>query len=232
MRLIVFILICQVNFCFGQLEAIYTVKYLAKSNTEPENLQQQKFYENTFQPFVEIMQNSEGILYVCNNQSYFSIQPKANDSDSGNFLAEVEIESSSWITTIEKAGNIDRRLHFLSIADYTIDEWSIENTEKVVGGYKSIKATKYLEFKGFPDLNRVLEVWFTLDVPVDSGFRDATGLPGLITYYNDGRYEFVLKTLKSLTKCDFDVPNLVEKLYSTAAKEAQERINKRRKSRN
>jgi GLPGLI family protein len=208
------------------------VKYLDKSGTEPHNIQQQKFYENTFQPFIEIMKNSEGILYVCNNQSYFTINPKSNDTDSGNFLAEVEIESSSWITTKDKAGNIDRRLNFLSIADYNGNDWSIVDENQVIAGYKSFKATKYLEFEGFPNLNRTLEVWFTLDVPINSGFRDATGLPGLVTYYNDGRYEFVLESLNSLTDCGFNVPDLTEKLFSTASKEAQERINKRQRRKN
>ncbi|GAK90393.1 hypothetical protein JCM19297_2405 [Nonlabens ulvanivorans] len=211
---------------FSQIEVKYSVDFKYKKSIETEN---PAYFKETFKPYLNIIRISSGILYACDNQSYFSILPNSADTELRNILTQVMIERSSWVTASTKGVQIERKLNFLSVVDYDKQEWQITDDEKIIAGYKCIKATKKLIFEGYPNLNRELEVWFTPDVPINSGFRDAIGLPGLILYYNDGQWEFTAHTITTLNQCDIKMPDYEEKSWTVLANEARERKESRKK---
>ncbi|PQJ31025.1 hypothetical protein BST92_03390 [Nonlabens arenilitoris] len=229
MRLILTFILTLVPFLmFCQIQVQYSVNFIFDKNPEFESPRQKAIYQRTVEPFIEIINNSDGILYACENQSYFSIHPNSKDSEISNILARVQIERSSWITNDSVAGNVDRKQMKLVIADYNNEAWNIEPNEKIIAGYKCFKATKNLVFKDSNVSDKTLEVWFTPDVPIKSGLRDATDLPGLILYYNDGQWEFTATGVKVLNECDIKIPELNEISFSESELEARNRLNEKR----
>ncbi|PRP67339.1 GLPGLI family protein [Nonlabens agnitus] len=216
--------------CYSQLQIEYSVKYFTKKRVDSEKNEN---YRNLLEPSVKVLNSSSGILNVCDNQSYFSIIPE-NGADLANVvLAKVLIENSSWLSSADESGNVDRRFKRLVVADYNTNKWKIGNEAKIIAGYSCLKATKKLSFTEYPNLDRDLEVWFTPDIAVDSGLRDAIGLPGLILYYNDQQWEFVASEIIEKDNCNITLPINEKISFTESNKEASKRLkDKRSRSRN
>lgn len=215
----------------AQLEVEYSIRYNGISKSTAELSQDALSYQkNYIEPSLNIINASLGILNVCDNQSYFSVIPRPNDDLNKNVFAKTIIEGSSWLTSSSESGNVDVRNRRLVIADYNKESWSIQKDAKVIAGYSCFKATKQFISKEFPKINRQLEVWFTPDLPVDSGFMDATGLPGLVLYYNDQILELTAVKVSTLKKCNINVPKLDRISFTQSNKEAA-KINEQRRNR-
>lgn len=213
----------------AQLQVFYDVSYLKKSNFSNQETKQDKSAVNIYKQFIAIMSESEGVLVACNNQSYFKIEPAPTSVIDSNALAVVFINQSSWLTSSKGSGNIDRKRKALVMSDYNLNDWSVDYTiKKVIAGYNCFRATKNLVFKDSPSLNSTLEVWFTPDVAVTSGLRDATDLPGLILYYNDETWEFKAKSVKQIKKCNIDIPDLNKISFTENEQLAKQRMDDRR----
>lgn len=232
-RLIIlsFFIFFLVSFAHAQVEVEYNINYNGISKSTVKLSQAALSYRKNFiEPSLDIINASVGILNVCDNQSYFSVISRPNDDLNNNAFAKSFIESSSWLTSSSESGNVDVRKRRLVIADYNKESWSIQRDAKVIAGYSCFKATKQFVSKEFPKINRQLEVWFTPDLPVDSGFIDATGLPGLVLYYNDQILELTAFKVSTLKKCNINVPKLDRISFTHFNKEAAARMEQRRNS--
>jgi GLPGLI family protein len=217
------------HFTYAQLEVEYSINYngFNKSNTETSQ-GDLSFKKNVIEPSLNIINSSTGVLNICNNQSYFSIVSRPNDDINKHPFANSIINGGTWLTSEVEAGNVDTRNRRIIVADYTGESWSIQREPKIITGYTCYKATKELKSKEFPQINRQLEVWFTPEIPVNSGFMDAIGLPGLILYYNDKILELTAVKVSTLKKCDINVPQLDRISFTAFNKEAAARMEERR----
>ncbi|WP_194850031.1 GLPGLI family protein [Nonlabens antarcticus] len=213
---------------YGQLEVQYSVNFQLSKKDKSDSAESIKMRKEFIDPSVDMLNSSVGVLNVCNNQSYFSIIPNQSASIENKPLAKAMIDTSNWLTTKNESGLIDRRYKRIIIADYNKNEWKIESEPKIIAGYTCFKATKFLKFHSDPKLNRELEVWFTPDVPIDSGFMDANNLPGLVLYYNNQQWEFVAQSVKQIKDCDITIPKLDRISFTASNLEASKRMEKRR----
>ena len=234
MRLIVFIILYFYSYQFsnGQFEVNYNVNFIGyKTDRTHISKDALKYYQEQLLPSINILNASEGVLHVCNNQSYFSIIANPKHDLERNIFAQVSIETSSWITTTNEAGNMDRRYKRIIVSDYLDESWKIETDHKIIAGYTCYRATKNLVSKEFPIINRVLEVWFTPEISVPSGFMQATGLPGFVLYYNDQKTEFTAVKIVAKKSCSISIPKMERISFTSSNKEAAARMQERKQNR-
>lgn len=225
-KLVTFLFIVTSNIVLSQIEVSYDVEYNMSSKISDLIANKKSGYE-LYEPHISTIRNLEGVLLVCNNQSYFNVV----DNGAGNYatpiLTTVLMERSRWITDNEKAFNISYSEGLAIEADYTKNPWVFTGDKKVISGYTCQKAYKKLYYVSEPKLETLLVVWFTPDIPVTSGMMDATGIPGLILLYTDYKYKFIAKQVTKLDKCKINVPEL-KKITFTEANNAAAVRNKAR----
>lgn len=72
-------------------------------------------------------------------------------------------------------------------------DWVLTQEIKEIGKYTCFKATATLDSEQIPNYNlmRLVEAWYTPDIPVSFGIQSFSGLPGLTleltTDYEDGK---------------------------------------------
>ncbi len=227
LRLTVLLNFIVINVAFAQIEVRYNVKFLeAKMNNE--NHKNDNIYETVYLPFVSIMNKSAAVLNTCEGKSYFAINHRERDEVT-NVIAKVILEGSKWLTTPSICGNISNDNSSLVIADYNDERWQVGTMPKIIAGYTCFKATKTLKYKQDLQKEQLLEVWFTPDVPIDSGLMDATGLPGLILYYKNGMFEFTADTVETLKECEIKIKELPQVSYTKHNLQAKEGLKNRKK---
>lgn len=227
LRLTVLLNFIVTNVAFAQIEVSYNVKFLeAKINNE--NHKDDHIYKTIYLPFVNIINKSEAVLYACESKSYFAINHRERNEVT-NVFAKVILEDSKWLTTRMSCGNISDRNNRLVMSDYNSEPWQIGKMPKVISGHQCYKATKTFKFKQNLKEDYIVEVWFTPDVPVDSGLMDATGLPGLILYYKNDMFEFTAHKVETLKECNLKIKDLPQISYTQHNLEAKD-ANQRRKN--
>lgn len=225
-----FFIFCSISISlFAQIKVIYDVEFL--NVTDDKEAQSSSYFKNVVNPMLDIFKRSNGVLEICEEKSYFSIISENTQVHESNLLADAYIGMSQWITTKSRSLNIHPRKGLLIVPDYNLQPWQITKETKIIAGYKCLKATKMLVFKGDNQKNveRVCQVWFSPEVSVSSGFMDATGLPGIILSYNDEIWNFNATSIETKKKCEIIIPDFEEISYSKSLQKLNKNIKSRSK---
>lgn len=130
-------------------------------------------------------ESTTGVLHHTNNFSVFDWFKSESDSiqeefDMGGMTFKIDISHTEGLFVCKQfsINNLFSREESILNHYYVIDsiptiEWTIHPDEKIIGGFKSIKAEGF--FRG-----RNYIVWFTPKIPISNGPWKFGGLPGLI----------------------------------------------------
>lgn len=145
----------------------------------------------------------EMVLYIGQNSTLFSsysgermqenLQKQLDDPGfDGNLTITGPARSTRESYYFLPGNQALKQVYRLASETYTVDqdfpvfEWTIEKETKEIGGYTAQMATT--QFKG-----RNYKVWFTSELPFQSGPWKFHGLPGLILEVSDSKEEVFFK---------------------------------------
>lgn len=191
----------------AQFEISYRVEIVMNTGLK-DVIDNKKAGHELWSKHLRTLENCEGILNVCANQSYFTIVNRGLNVNYSDYLSTAFFDTSSWLTTNDSAKNIRRRKQQIIYADYNRNPWVFTGEKREIAGYVCEKAYKKLFFETQPDLERLVVVWYTPDIPVDSGMLDANGIPGLILLYTNGKYKYIASSVKPVKNCEINVPEM------------------------
>ena len=199
----------------------------------------QKVYKN----FMKAAQDANFVLTFTQDEAVFKHIEEMPVDDFPLATAKTIIGGGKGIYYINKKENI--RLHqtdaygnfFLIEGTFNELKWELLNTSKIIGDYTCYKARlnkKILNSKG-EIKNRLVEAWYTPDIPVSFGPVGYGNLPGLIIQLTEGPATYTVRnivfespvTIKKPVKGEF----ISEMSFNLLAKRAIDNRNKMRNKR-
>ncbi|WP_298951951.1 GLPGLI family protein [uncultured Nonlabens sp.] len=230
MKLFIFLFLLTSYSLQAQIVTNYSVDYSGFNLTEGNKKGKSNAFIKTYIiPAVDIINNSIARLEICDGISFLSMEKSNSDLNTNNPIAEALLAAETWYTVDEEAASLSKKKNRLIVADYNKNDWKIVDSDRKILGYQCLKATKTL-YSNNPNFKpRLLEVWFTTELPYNSGFRDATVLPGLILGYNDQVFEFYALSIEVDNKCELNIPNIDKISFTDSEIEAKLRLDKKRR---
>lgn len=95
-------------------------------------------------------------------------------------LHEFELAGRDWLVRYDK----------------DISKWIITNETKEIHGYTCYKATTPIILKNGEDSEKIIEAWFTPEIPFQFGPTDIYGLPGLVLEANRNNFTYYASEIK------------------------------------
>lgn len=86
-------------------------------------------------------------------------------------------------------------------------DWVLHKESKIIKGFYCYKATaveKINDFRGTFEIN--IEAWYTLDIPLNFGPADYSGLPGLILEAGNGKVSFRVTKIEQIKNKHIEPP--------------------------
>jgi GLPGLI family protein len=154
-------------------------------------------------------------LIIKNSIAQFMLKREKQKKEHNNITFEIDAENYVNNYNLDtRTFNECRKLNSgaLKQAEWTNDmKWVITSEMKIIGGYKSIKATtdSYEMKKDNPYYQGKTFAWFAVDIPFSAGPARYCGLPGLILEisYEKGNSNYKLSKIEynstaNLADCD------------------------------
>lgn len=212
-RYILFLIsILSVLPCFSQksMEVIY--KYEPKFMVEQSD---SKFYNDIITSTEKSLPHFPFTLIFNDKNSEFKVETGMSIDNSNEVLFKLmllmaDVEGTIFnnlsenITTIQK--DYFRELRRFE-ENFDKHKWQILNDEKVILGYRCVKATTKIEAKTSKGIkHREVVAWFTKELPFPFGPTIFRGLPGLILeVHYDWDLGYILKAEKIENKKNYEV---------------------------
>lgn len=124
-------------------------------------------------------------------------------------LHEFELAGRDWLVQYDK----------------DISKWTITNETKEIHGYTCYKATIPIILKNGEDSEKIIEAWFTPEIPFQFGPTDIYGLPGLVLEANRNNFTYYASEIK-LNKSEKSINKPKGKVVSKT--QYNEEMNKKR----
>lgn len=201
----------------------------------------EKTYILTFTKTESIYHEEEKLAAPKPNSSGINVE--MNMSNGGGSKLYKNFKNKGYITDIEFFGK-----EFLVTDELENFQWEITNEQKKIGNYSCNKAQiiipvskedkkKYDDFKKKQETSktsffmmsepkdRIVEAWYTMDIPVSNGPGKYWGLPGLILELHDGETTLLCSKiiLNPAEKIEIKAPKSGKKVSQKEYDEIQEK---------
>lgn len=210
MKILTFILFFVFSLSFSQ--SSYRVYYKSDIIIDFDTIKGPEKFKKTFKSSLE---KSRLIIYTLEFNTITKASLFKKDGAFSNpLLSSLDLTLINQITDVNgEYYNFEKKL----IHDYTVlgknlkveisnkVNWNLRNEKKKIGNYNCLKAIgkiQYGKYKG-----KLIEAWYTLDIPVKYGPKNYYGLPGLILEIKEPNTIFYASKIETSDYIDIKLPN-------------------------
>lgn len=159
------------------------------------------------------LNNTKDVVYVLKfskNKSIFSKLKKIKNEGARKKynITEIKAGKGKYYTNTKENIILHQKVAFGEnfLISYPLVKWELVNETKKIGKYKCYKAIGYKKIEGRSGIINVkLEAWYTLDLPLNFGPKEFSGLPGLVISLKEGQLEFNVIKIELNLNNDLDI---------------------------